>query len=146
MNERRASGLHKTIFSDDKGNKIETYHFSANKASTWVGLIVGVAAIISIVFGAVRFGVGVEVKDIIRLEVQDENGVIRREMKECAEEVVAKRVARIQADLTDVENQVKTNTHLNVRLEERQIAMDKKIDQQHRETLDAISHLRRNTN
>lgn len=143
MNDRRAIGLRKTITTDGNGGTIEVYHFSMKKVQTWIGILIGMATIATIIFGAVRFGIGVEAREILEQEAVEEHGIIHSEMHECATEVVNAAAARLEKEINELDKQVSANTALNTRLEERQIAMEKKADEQHRETLHAISELRR---
>lgn len=114
------------------------YTMTANRVKTWVGLLLSLCALGGIVFGAVRFGVGIEVHNVIDKEVRPPDGVIYEQIEKTSTEVIQEIQGVIQDDL-DVLDQSITEEHDRIiRIEERQIAIQRKMNQDKDELLRAI--------
>lgn len=142
MNDRRRTGANRTVLTNNNGERVEVYNVSAGKLQTWVTLFLGLAAVVAIVFGAARFGVQIEVTDAIKAEAQDEGGLIHTEIHGCVEELIEEVQGVFQDDLDVFETEQKTMGEAVIRLEVRQIAVIKTVDDQHEEVMTELRALR----
>ena len=76
-----------------------------------------IAAVVGLVFAAARFGVRFEVDDAIKVETQEENGVIHREIHQSVEE-----------DLASYKAEEIAQGKAIARIETKQEALEEKID------------------
>jgi hypothetical protein len=142
MNDRRKTGVNRTVLTDNDGGKVEVYNASAGKVQTWVTLFVGLSILVGIVFAAARTGVQIEVKDAIKVEAQEENGVIYQEIHGQLEEMIEEVQGVFQDDLDVFEKEQKTMGEAVIRLEVRQIGVIKKVDDQHLEVMTELRAIR----
>ena len=124
--------------SDRNGGKLDVYTMTAQRFRVWAGCIIAVLTVCGMVFAAARFGVGVEVHHAIEEEATLETGAIHREIHDCVEEYIDEVVDVIQEDMGFFDERLQDQHDLGIRLEERQIAIDAKVDGQHRAVMRAI--------
>lgn len=142
IKDRRKPGVHRTIMSDGNGGEIDVISMTATRVKVVAGAILAVLAILGTVFGAVRMGVVSEVTTAIRQEAENEDGIIHKEMHECAEEHMEEIQTIIQSDIDNFESKMAEQHDLGIRLEERLIATDAKVDANHEQLLREIRALR----
>lgn len=116
------------------------YTMTANRVKTWVGLLLSLCALGGIVFGAVRFGVGIEVHNVIDKEVRPPDGVIYEQIEKTSTEVIEEIQGVIQDDLDVLEGKVAEEHDRIIRIEERQIAIQRKMEE---DKQDLIREIRR---
>lgn len=145
VEDRRKTGVNRVLISDGNGGELDVYTMTAQRLRVWAGAAVAVLAVCGMVFSAARFGVGVEVHHAIEEEATLEAGAIHREIHRCTEEYMDEIVEVIQEDMEIFDEQLSvqrgqlSDQHdLGIRLEERQIALDKKVDGQHVAVMQAI--------
>ena len=116
------------------------YTMTASRVKTWISLLLAVGALAAMVFGAVRFGVGYEIHQVIDTEVTPPNGSIYKQIERTSTEVVEEIQGVIQDDLDVLDESVKEEHDRIIRIEERQIAIQQKMEA---DKADLIREIRR---
>lgn len=142
MNDRRKTGVNRTVIADGNGGRVEVYNLSAGKIQTWLGIAGSLVVILGLVFGAARFGVQLEVEDAIEAEARDEKGAIHLQIHTCAEDYIDRMRAEIQKDLKALEEKVGGNILTVVRIETNQLAIQQRVDGQHLMVMTELRALR----
>lgn len=149
MNDRRKPGVNRVQIEDGNGEKLDVYTMTAKRVRVWAAALIAVFMVVGMIYSAARYGVGFEVKEVIGDECQPPAGMIYREIESRSQLFLEEIQGVIQDDL-DVfderfekqEIEIKKQGELGIRLEERQIAMDEKIDDKQTEILRAIRQTR----
>lgn len=115
-----------------------------SRLQTVLGVLIAAGTIVGAVFLAARTGVQIEVTDAIKVEAQQENGIIHREIHGCVEEMIEEVQGVFQDDLDIFEKEQRTTAEAVIRLEVRQIGVIEKVDQQHEEVMTELRALRDN--
>lgn len=90
MHDRRKTGVNQvTLLEEDSGAKIKVVTATAKRMHVWIVLFLSLAALFTVISGAVKWGVNVGVKDIIEAEAIDENSRLSIEMHEAAKEEIS---------------------------------------------------------
>lgn len=119
-----------------------------NVTGTWtrlqtvLGVLLAIGTILGGVFVAARTGVQIEVTDAIKVETQDENGIIHREIHGCVDEMVEEVQGVFQDDLDIFEAEQKTMNEAVIRLEERQIGVIEDVGDNHDEVMRELRAMR----
>jgi hypothetical protein len=144
MNDRRRTGVNRVIIDDGNGGKREVINMSATwgKAHTILGVLVAIGTLLGGVFVAARTGVQIEVTDAIRVETQQDDGIIHREIHGCVEEMVEEVQAVFQDDLDIFEEEQQTIKETVIRLDERQIGVIEDVGENHEELMTELRALR----
>ena len=149
IEDRRKTGINRVLISNGNGEKIDIITMTASRIKVWAGALIAMLTVAGMVYAAARYGVGFEIKEVIGEECQPPAGMIYREIESRSQLFLEEIQGVIQDDL-DVfddrfekqEGELKEQHELGIRLEERQIAMDEKIDDKHTEVLRAIRQTR----
>jgi len=143
--ERRATGVHRVIATNDNGGKEDTIHFNIKTARAWIGFLSALVGLLLIVGGAVlggvRFGISSEVHGEVETQIEVEcepGGMIDDHVKRVATELVDEFQEIVEDDIAETGIKLQEQHDLGIRLEERQIAIDKKVDANQEELLRAI--------
>ena len=130
MIDRRKTGVNRVVSTDGNGGETVAYNLTATwgKAQTVLGVLIAAGTILGGVFIAARVGVQIEVKDAIKVEAQDEKGVIHQEIHACVEEVVEEVQAVFQDDLDVFDGEQREQGKAIARVEVQQKALDEKMD------------------
>lgn len=144
MNDRRRTGVNRVVTNDGNGRERVAYNVSATwgKAQTILGVFIAIWTILGGVFVAARVGVQIEVTDAIKVEVQNDDGVIHREIQTYVDDVVEEVQGVFQDDLDVFEAKQKTMNEAVIRLEERQIGVIKDVSENHEEVMAELRALR----
>lgn len=140
MTERRQTGLNRVTTSDGNGGTFDVYTMTASRVKTWVSLMLAVGALMAMIFGAVRFGIGFEIHKVIDTEVTPPDGVIYKQIEKTSTEVVEEIQGVIQDDLDALDGNITKEHDRVIRIEERQIAIQKKMVE---DKADLIREIRR---
>ncbi len=132
MNDRRKTGVNRVLISDGNGGKLDVYTATASRIKVWASAIGSIFFVLGLAFGAARLGVGFEIHQAIDEECDPPNGVIYKEIESMSKEFLEEVQAVLQDDL-DVfderfekqEADLKAQHEIVIRLDERQIAMEK---------------------
>lgn len=138
MTERRQEGVNRVRFSDGNGGTTDVYTMTANRIKVWVSLLVSVGALLTMVFAATRFGVGIEIHKVVDEEVLPPDGVIYKQIEKTSTEVVEEIQGVIQDDLDVLDKNITEEHDRVIRIEERQIAIQRKMEQDKEDILRAI--------
>lgn len=149
IRDRRKTGINRVRISNGNGEKLDVYTMTANRIRVWAAALIAVFMVLGVAYSAARYGVGFEVKKVIGEECRPPAGMIYQEIESRSQLFLEEIQGVIQDDL-DVfdkrfekqEGEIKKQGELGIRLEERQIAMDEKIDDKHTEVLRAIRQTR----
>lgn len=128
MDDRRQEGIKRVSFSDGNGGTTDIYTMTASKVKTWVGLLISVGTLLAMVFAATRFGVGIEAHKVIDTELEPPNGAIHIGIVKTATETVEEIQGVIQDDLDVLETRITEEHDRIIRIEERQIAIQRKME------------------
>lgn len=133
--KRRAKGIQRVIATDGNGGREDTLQFNVKTARAWVGFTAAVVSLLLVVGGAVMGGVrhGInsevhgEVEDQIKVECEPD-GMIDIHVRKVATELVDEFQEIVEDNIAETSAELQEQHDLGIRLEERQIAMEKKID------------------
>ncbi len=133
--DRRATGVQRVIATNGNGDKDDTLQFNVKTARAGIGLLSAVVSLLLLIGGiawtAVRYGVGAEVhhevEEKIRVECEPD-GMIDVHVKKVATELVDEFQEIVEDNIADASTERREQRDLGIRLEERQIAMEKKMD------------------
>lgn len=149
MNDRRSTGVTRTVASDGNGSKYHVISYSWGITQTILAGMIALATIVGAVWAAARTGIRVEVKDVIESECNNPAGVIHRQMHEIAKETTSETEAALKRDMGEVKAQLqksdddlKDMKEVATRLDERQQALITKVDAQHREVIEELRLMR----
>ncbi len=149
IEDRRKTGINRVQISNGNGEKIDIITLTASRVKVWATALIAVFMAVGAIYGAARYGVGFEVKEVIGEECQPPAGMIYREIESRSQLFLEEIQGVIQDDLDvfdkrfeNQEAEIKKQGELGIRLEERQIAMDEKIDDKQTEILRAIRQTR----
>jgi len=106
IKDRRETGIHTTRISNGNGDHLDFVTVTARKVKVIAGAVASVLVLLGMVFGAVRFGIVAETKQVIEAEAQNENGVIHRVIHDCAEEYIEEFQGVLQDDLDDFDKRL----------------------------------------
>lgn len=140
MTERRHEGVSRVQFSDGNGGTTDVYTMTIKRIKAIVGLLIALGTLSAMVFAAARFGVGIEVHQVIEREVKPPDGEIYRQIEQTSTEVIEEIQGVIQDDLDVLEGKVAEEHDRIIRIEERQIAIQKKMAE---DKEDLIQEIRR---
>lgn len=140
--DRRRTGVNHVIIQDGNGGRREVITATASKLQVWVTLFIGLVAVVTIVFAAARTGVQIEVKDAIKVEAQEEDGVIHREIHGCVDEMIEEVQGVFQDDLDVFEAEQKTMSDAVIRLEVRQVGVIEDVSENHDEVMRELRAMR----
>jgi len=138
MNERRSEGLTRARYSDGNGGHSDVYTMTIKRVKAFVGLLIALFTLAGMVFAAVRFGVGIEVKQVIDEEVKPPDGAIYEQIEKTSTEVIEEVQGVIQDDLDFLEGKVAEEHDRIIRIEERQIAIQQKMEEDKSELIREI--------
>ena len=113
--DRRSAGVQRVIVTDGNGGREDTYQFNVKRARALVGFMSAVFTLLLVVGGAVMGGVKYGISSEVHTEVEGATELVD-EIQEIVEDNIAD---------ADIERQEQHD--LGIRLEERQIAMEKKM-------------------
>lgn len=144
MNDRRRTGVNRIVSDDGNGGTRVAYNVTGTwtRLQTIFGVLIAAGTILGGVFVAARTGVQIEVTDAIRVETQDENGVIHREIHGCVEEMVEEVQGVFQDDLDIFEEEQRTIKETVIRLDERQIGVIEDVGENHEEVMRELRAMR----
>lgn len=140
MTERRQEGLTRARYSDGNGGHSDVYTMTINRVKAFVGLLIALFTLAGMVFAAVRFGVGIEVHHVIDKEAKPPDGAIYQQIEKTSTEVIEEIQGVIQDDLDVLEGKVAEEHDRIIRIEERQIAIQQKMEE---DKADLIREIRR---
>jgi hypothetical protein len=129
MNERRQEGVTRARYSDGNGGHSDVYTMTIKRVKALVGLLIALFTLAGMVFAAVRFGVGIEVHQVIDQEVRPPDGAIYEQIEKTSTEVIEEIQGVIQDDLDVLEGKVAEEHDRIIRIEERQIAIQRKMEE-----------------
>ena len=102
--ERRATGVQKVVASDGNGGKAVSYHWSATRAKTWVGVTGAAFTLLLTVAGAIwmglQFGIHLEAHEVI-VEECGPDGIITDRVEDIVMDVAEEVQGVMQDDLDD---------------------------------------------
>lgn len=138
--------MNRIVSDDGNGGTRVAYNVTGtwSRLQTVLGVLIAAGTIVGAVFLAARTGVQIEVTDAIKVEAQQENGIIHREIHGCVEEMIEEVQGVFQDDLDIFEKEQRTTAEAVIRLEVRQIGVIEKVDQQHEEVMTELRALRDN--
>ena len=132
--DRRKTGVHRVRATNGNGGEFDVYTATASRVKVWAGAIIAVLTVVGMVFAATRIGVGIEVHDAIEAECEP-GMVIDRAIDAKADEFLEEVQGVIQDDMDDWDNkfkeqavQMQEQNERGIRLEERQTAIQRKMD------------------
>ncbi len=133
--DRRATGVQRVIATNGNGDKDDTLQFNVKTARAWVGFIAAVFSLLLVVGGAVmggvRWGINAEVGEEVEGQIETEcepGGMIDDHVRKVATELVDEFQEIVEDNISDASVERREQHDLGIRLEERQIAMEKKMD------------------
>jgi hypothetical protein len=138
MNERRQEGVTRARYSDGNGGHSDVYTMTIKRVKALVGLLIALFTLAGMVFAAVRFGVGIEVHQVIDQEVKPPDGAIYEQIEKTSTEVIEEIQGVIQDDLDVLEGKVAEEHDRIIRIEERQIAIQHKMEEDKAELIREI--------
>lgn len=136
--ERRKPGVTRVRISDGNGGSSDVYTMTADRVKTWLGLLLSICALGGIVFGAVRFGVSIEIHKVIDNEIKAPHGTIYKQIEQTSTEVIEEIQGVIQDDLDSLEKKIEDEHDRVIRIEERQISIQQKMQQDKQELIQEI--------
>lgn len=132
--DRRATGVQRVITTDGNGEKEDTYQFNVKRARTLVGFATAVVVLLltvgGAVLGGVRYGISSEVHTEVEGQIKHEcepQGMIDLHVKKVATELVDEFQEIVEDNIAEASIERSEQHDLSIRLEERQIAMEKKM-------------------
>jgi len=141
MNDRRRTGVNHVVVTDDNGGTMKIVTATAKTGQLVIGFLLGLAALFGVIMGGVKWGANIQIEDQVEEMAADEHSGLHREMVDIAE-IEAETVAgAVQDDLDIFEMEQKKQGETIIRMEERQIGFEKKMDDDKR---DIINEIRRN--
>ena len=127
--DRRATGVQRVIATNGNGDKDDTIQVNVK---TIKGVFAALTAVVvflltvgGAVWGGVRWGIGSEVHSEIEAECEP-NGMIDTHVRKVATELVDEFQLIVEDNIADADAERQAQHDLGIRLEERQIAMEKK--------------------
>lgn len=135
MDNRPQTGVMRTIMDDGNGKKIEMYTAQAKRIQVWIALLLGVATLAGIVFGAARFGMQHEIHDVIQTEITPPEGEIYKMSEDCVTKHVEELSDNVTREIDELENNV-------IRLETKQETIIERQQQQHDEQMRILREIR----
>jgi hypothetical protein len=129
--DRRTKGIQRVIATDGNGAKDDSIQFNIQTAKVWINFAKALAALLVIVGGAVwggvRYGISSEVHDEIERECEP-RGMIDTHVRTVATELVDEFQEIVEDNIADTDIKLQEQHDLGIRLEERQIALQDKMD------------------
>jgi len=141
MNDRRRTGVNQVVIEGENGDTTRIITATAKRVHIWIGCLIAVLSLGGMVYTMVRTGVNVEIEDVVEEMAADENSGLHLQMHRCAEEEAELVAGAMQDDLDIFEAEQKALTERTIRMEERQIGLSQKMDDDKR---DIIEEIRRN--
>lgn len=138
MTDRRATGVNRVQFDDGNGGSYDVYSMTANRVKVIAGAAISVLTLLGMIFAATRLGMGIEMKGVIEAETKPTDGIIYKAIEDQSEEFLEEVQAVIQDDLDVLEGQVQAEHDKLIRIEERQIAIQEKMDEDKAELIREI--------
>ena len=138
MNERRQEGVNRVRFSDGNGGTTDVYTMTANRVKVWVSLLISIGTLMAMVFAATRFGVGIEIHKVVDEEVTPPEGVIYKQIEKTSTEVIEEIQGVIQDDLDVLDERIAEEHDRIIRIEERQISIQRKMEEDKAELIREI--------
>lgn len=126
--DRRKTGINRVVISDGNGGEQIIWTAAIERAKVWIGFVLAVSALVTVVFGAVRFGVGVEVHQAIDNELEP-GGSIQQTMMAVSEEYIGEVQGVIQDDLDYLGSRVDTIEQTGRDLQAGQIRINERFDE-----------------
>ena len=126
MNDRRRTGVNRVQMADGSGRRIDVYTATMGRIRVWFGAAIAVCTLLGMIFAATRCGLGVEIYQQIKKESEPPAGVIYEQIEQTSREFIEEVQGVIQDDLDYFDREMRSQHDLSIRLEERQIAMEKK--------------------
>ena len=132
--DRRSAGVQRVIVTDGNGGREDTYQFNVKRARALVGFMSAVFTLLLVVGGAVMGGVKYGISSEVHTEVEgaikhecEPDGMIDIHVKKVATELVDEIQEIVEDNIADADIERQEQHDLGIRLEERQIAMEKKM-------------------
>lgn len=131
MTDLRQTGMTKVGMTDKNGKRAEIYSINVAKIRAWIGLIMAIITLATVVvtgvWAGVRFGVAAEIETTVEAMAINEDGVIHQQIHECTEQYLDTVQTSIGLDLEKLEGELTEQRELGIRLEISQDNMEVKL-------------------
>lgn len=138
MPDRRKTGVNHVLLTDNgTGENMRLVTATAKTGQLLIGVILSILTLGGVILGAVKWGVSTQAREVIEEECE-QDGMIYEEIQDTAREFIEEVQVVIQDDLDVFDGRMMEQHDLGIRLEERQIAIEKKVDDHQQELIREI--------
>lgn len=138
---RRKTGVNQAILADGNGETMKVLTATAKTGQVIIGFLIALGTLFGGVYVVVSRGVNIEIQDAVETMAVDENSVFHREMADVAEEEALAVAGALQDDLDVFEAEQKAQGVTIIRMEERQINLEKKMAEDKKDIIREIQRI-----